>query len=63
MLPDPDTERSIRQQIVDAIASSADYVQSDEEGFIMVVQDGFWFRLWFEAIDNGEPEPEPEPEP
>jgi hypothetical protein len=55
MLPDPDTERSIRQQIVDAIASSTDYVQSDEEGFIMVVQDGFWFRLWFEAIDNGEP--------
>jgi hypothetical protein len=60
MRPDPGTEAAILQQIVNAIVPHVDHVDYDQGGPILVVQDGFWFKLTPETLDNGEPDDERE---
>jgi hypothetical protein len=54
MLPDLETTANIKQQIADTLAQSFDYVSYDDDGKMLLVQDGYWFEMDPQPVDNGE---------
>lgn len=55
MKPDSETDKVIRQQIFESLSRDFDHADIDDTGKILVVQDGYWFDLSIETLDNGEP--------